>query len=81
MLGIILCVSLLFQLAVNTLPASAAMAVDQDEADRELIAQNMDADLQFILSETGVSIHSQAAIARRFGTLRKFQNKVKIRSK
>jgi hypothetical protein len=48
------------------------MAVDQDEADRELIAQNMDADLQFILSETGVSIHSQAAIARRFGTLWKF---------
>ena len=48
------------------------MAVDQDEADRELIAQNMDADLQFILSETGVSIHAQAAIARRFGTLRKF---------
>ena len=48
------------------------MAVDQDEADRELIAQNMDADLQFILSETGVSIHAQAATARRFGTLRKF---------
>ena len=62
----------LFQLAVNSLLASAATAVDQDEADRELIAQSMDADLQFILSETGVSIHSQAAIARRFGTLRKF---------
>ena len=49
-----------------------AMAADPDEADREFIAQNMDADLQFILSETGVSVHRQAAIARRYGTLRKF---------
>lgn len=32
----------------------------------------MDADLQFILSESGVSIHRQAAIARRYGSLRKF---------
>ena len=48
------------------------MAVDPDEADRDFIAQNMDADLQFILSETGVSLRRQAAIARRYGTLRKF---------
>ena len=37
------------------------MAADPDEADREFISQNMDADLQFILSETGVSVHRQAA--------------------
>eukprot|EP00435_Cladocopium_sp_Y103_P002182 s465_g1.t1 len=48
------------------------MAVDQDEADRELIAQNMDSDLQFILSDAGVSTRRQAAIARRYGSLRKF---------
>ena len=48
------------------------MAADPDEADRDFIAQNMDADLQFILSETGVSLRRQAAIARRYGTLRKF---------
>ena len=39
------------------------MAADADEADRDFIAQNMDADLQFILSETGVSIHRQAGTA------------------
>ena len=49
-----------------------AMAVDPDEADRKYISQNMDADLQFILSESGVSVHRQAAIARRYGSLRKF---------
>jgi len=48
------------------------MAVDPDEADREFIAQNMDSDLQFILSDAGVSLHRQAAIARRYGSLRKF---------
>eukprot|EP00435_Cladocopium_sp_Y103_P028408 s800_g7.t1 len=48
------------------------MAVDQDEADRDLIAQNMDSDLQFILSDSGVSTRRQAAIARRYGSLRKF---------
>ena len=52
----------------------AAMAVDPDQDDRDFIAENMDAaaDLQFILSETGVSLHRRAAIARRYGTLRKF---------
>ena len=33
-----------------------AMAVDPDEADRKYISQNMDADLQFILSESGKEI-------------------------
>ena len=48
------------------------MAVDPDAADREFIAQNMDSDLQFILSDSGVSVRRQAAIARRYGSLRKF---------
>jgi hypothetical protein len=34
--------------------ACVAMAVDPDAADREFIAQNMDSDLQFILSDSGV---------------------------
>ena len=53
-------------------PVSAAMAGDPDQDDRDFIAENMDADLQFILSESGVSLHRQAAIARRYGSLRKF---------
>eukprot|EP00435_Cladocopium_sp_Y103_P033708 s3649_g8.t1 len=48
------------------------MAVDPDEADREFISQNMDSDLQFILADAGVSTRRQAAIARRYGSLRKF---------
>ena len=48
------------------------MAVDPDAANREFVANNMDADLQFILGEAGVSVANQAAIARRYGTLRKF---------
>ena len=51
---------------------SAAMAGDPDQDDRDFIAENMDADLQFILSESGVSLHRQAAIARRYGSLKKF---------
>ena len=50
-----------------------AMAADPDEADRDFIAQNMDADLQFILSETGVSLRRQAAIARRYGYAEEIQ--------
>jgi len=48
------------------------MAGDPDQDDRDFIAENMDADLQFILSESGVSLHRQAAIARRYGSLKKF---------
>eukprot|EP00435_Cladocopium_sp_Y103_P044637 s1164_g12.t1 len=48
------------------------MAVDPDDADREFIAVHMDSDLQFILSDAGVSVRRQAAIARHYGTLRKF---------
>eukprot|EP00435_Cladocopium_sp_Y103_P073986 s172_g46.t1 len=48
------------------------MAADPDDADRDFIAEHMDADLQFILSDAGVSTRRQAAIARHYGTLRKF---------
>ena len=65
------CFHLVFGDLLSTL-VSAAMAVDPDQDDRDFIAEHMDADLQFILSETGVSLHRQAAIARRYGTLRKF---------
>ena len=49
-----------------------AMGDPQDAVDRAFIAENMDSDLQFILSDSGVSIRRQAAIARRYGSLRKF---------
>ena len=48
------------------------MAGDPDAVNREFVSQNMDSDLQFILGDSGVSIGHQAAIARRYGTLRKF---------
>eukprot|EP00435_Cladocopium_sp_Y103_P044241 s2413_g12.t1 len=48
------------------------MAVDPEDDDRAFIALHMDADLQFILSDAGVSVRRQATIARHHGTLRKF---------
>ena len=39
---------------------------------REFVRDNMDADLQFILGESGVELEFQVAIARHYGTLRKF---------
>ena len=39
---------------------------------REFIATNMDSDLQFILDDAGVVIGNMVAIARRFGTLKRF---------
>ena len=42
------------------------------EAQLEFVRDNMDADLQFILGESGVSVENQAAIARHYGSLRKF---------
>eukprot|EP00435_Cladocopium_sp_Y103_P050988 s1843_g15.t1 len=41
-------------------------------AQREFIRDNMDADLQFILGESGVTLGTQVAIARHYGSLRKF---------
>ena len=41
-------------------------------AQREFVRDNMDADMQFILGESGVGLENQVAIARHYGTLRKF---------
>eukprot|EP00435_Cladocopium_sp_Y103_P017334 s3745_g4.t1 len=41
-------------------------------AQREFVQNNMDSDLQFILSDSGVSLTHQVAIARHYGTLRKY---------
>eukprot|EP00435_Cladocopium_sp_Y103_P025733 s2122_g6.t1 len=41
-------------------------------AQREFVKDNMDADLQFILGESGVNLQHQVAIARHYGSLRKF---------
>jgi hypothetical protein len=40
---------------------------------KEIIAANMDSDLQFVLSDNGVSLAGQVAVARRYGSLRKFR--------
>jgi hypothetical protein len=41
-------------------------------AQREFVQSHMDADLQFILGDAGVSLAHQVAIARHYGSLRKF---------
>ena len=41
-------------------------------AQREYVQTQMDSDLQFILSDSGVALVHQAAIARHYGSLRKF---------
>jgi len=40
--------------------------------EREFVANNMDSDLHFILGDSGVSLSNMVAVARRFGTLRRF---------
>ena len=40
---------------------------------KEFVATHMDSDLQFVLSDSGVSLLGQVAIARRYGSLRKFR--------
>ena len=40
--------------------------------EREIVATNMDSDLQFILGDSGVSLSNMVSVARRFGTLRRF---------
>ena len=53
----------------------AAMAVAPGmtvEEQKEYIATHMDSDLQFTLSDAGASTAAQVAIARRFGSVRKF---------
>jgi hypothetical protein len=45
-----------------------------DEAQqKEYVAAHMDSDLQFVLSDSGVSLEGQVAIARRYGNMRKFR--------
>lgn len=39
---------------------------------RQFVADRMDSDLQFILSDCGVSLDGMVAVSRRFGTLKKF---------
>ena len=39
---------------------------------REYVSEHMDADMQFVVSEAGVSLDNQVAIARYYGNLRKF---------
>ena len=39
---------------------------------REYVSEQMDADMQFVVSEAGVSLDNQVAIARYYGSLRKF---------
>lgn len=45
--------------------------MDPDDQ-RRFVRDNMDADLQFILGESGVSLENQVSIARHYGNLRKF---------
>ena len=40
--------------------------------EREYVATNMDSDLQFILGDSAVSLTNMVSVARRFGTLRRF---------
>ena len=42
------------------------------EEQKEFISTRMDSDLQFVLSDSGVSLESMVAIARHYGTLKKF---------
>jgi len=42
------------------------------DAQREFVRDHMDADMQFILGESGVSLENQVAISRHYGSLRKF---------
>ena len=50
--------------------ASGAM---DEQQQKEFISEHMDSDLQFVLSDNGVSLGAQVAVARRYGTLRKFR--------
>ena len=44
-----------------------------EQQQKEFISEHMDSDLQFVLSDNGVSLGAQVAVARRYGTLRKFR--------
>ena len=47
-----------------------------DEAQqKEYVAAHMDSDLQFVLSDSGVSLEGQVAIARRYGNMTREQGR------
>ena len=50
----------------------AAVGGMTEDEQPEFVASRMDSDLPFILSDAGVSRGSKVSIARRFGTLKKF---------
>lgn len=50
-----------------------AMAGMTEEDMKEYISGHMDSDLQFVLSDCGVSLENQVAICRQYQTLRKFR--------
>lgn len=50
-------------------PIGGGMTPDEQ---RQFVADRMDSDLQFILSDCGVSLDGMVAVSRRFGTLKKF---------
>ena len=77
---IIFCTDLLehcvvFSRHLGTVPArqSAHKRDGMDPAAQlEFVRDNVDADMQFILGESGVSLENKVAIGRHYGTLRKF---------
>ena len=44
-----------------------------EPAQKQFVADNMDSDLQFVLADSGVELEHQVAIARHYGSLRKFR--------
>lgn len=52
--------------------AMAAIGGMTPEEQKEFVSTHMDSDLQFILGDSGVSLQAQVAIARRYGTVRRF---------
>lgn len=44
-----------------------------DEEMKKLVAERLDSDLPFVLGDSGVALEGQVAIARRYGSLRKFR--------
>eukprot|EP00435_Cladocopium_sp_Y103_P035037 s3677_g9.t1 len=61
----------ILELASFHLGSFVTWAMDAN-AQREFVRDHVDADLQFILGESGVSLQNQVAIGRHYGSLRKF---------
>ena len=43
-----------------------------EAAQRQFVADNMDSDLQFVMADSGVSLASQVAVSRHYGSMRRF---------